>query len=293
MTKPPMVILSPVAPDPVHHEPGSAVFSLFPALRESFEILFAGFSPDGIRTQAQPGLSQLCRSLLLLLLIFPASLMAQSASSSWPPLASGERLTFNLLWPSGISFGEAFLEASRVGEQIHLKATVVAELPQHRVSYSFTSITDQQLCSIRFNETLREGQKTTETSSEFDQEKHVVRSTRAGATTEHAIPACARDPLALHYHFRRQLALGQVPIGTPEAVGAFYLGGDYAVRYEAITPESVKLGSKEWEGQRFLITARGSSGERSFEMWLRPDDARTPVAIRIPFSLATFSAELQ
>ena len=231
--------------------------------------------------------------MALLLLGFPANLIAQSASSSWPPLEGGERLTFNLLWSSGISLGEGFLEASRVGEQIHLEARVIGELPQYRIGYTFTSLIDEQFCSVRFSETLREGKRVRETSFEFDQQKHLVRRTRSGETTERPIPACARDPLALLYQFRQQLAFQQLPIGTPDAVGAFYFDGDYSVRYEAVTPETVKLGSKQWEGDRYLITARGSNTEHSFEMWIQPDSSRTPVAIRVPFSLGTFSAELQ
>ena len=237
--------------------------------------------------------SRVWRSVALLLLGFPANLSAQSASSTWAPLASGERLLFNLLWPSGITLGEAVLEASRTDEGIRLVATVAAALPQHHIAYTFTSLADEQLCSVQFRETLREGKNTRETSFEFDQRNHLVRRTRAGQTTESPIPACARDPLALLYHFRRQLAFSQLPVGTPEAVGVFHLGEDYSVRYEAITPETVKLGTKQWEGDRFLVTARGSDGEHSFEMWVRPDTSRTPVAIRVPFSLATFSAELQ
>jgi Protein of unknown function (DUF3108) len=232
-------------------------------------------------------------TVTLLLLGLPAYSIAQSASSSWPPIVSGERLTFNLLWPSGLDLGEAFLEASKAGQEIHLKATVAAELPQHRIGYTLDSITDEQFCSVRASETLQEGADMRETSYEFDQEQHVVRRSRDGETTEHPIPPCARDPLALLYHFRRQLALGQVPIGTPEAVGAFFLDGDYSVRYEAITPETVGPGSNQWEGDRFFITAGGADGEHRFEMWVRPDNLRTPVAIRIPFPLATFTAELQ
>lgn len=229
----------------------------------------------------------------LLLLAFPVSLTAQSASSSWPPLATGERLRFNLVWPSGISLGDGSLEASSANGQIQLKASVAAELPQYRIGYSFTSLTDERLCSVRFSETLQEGSRVRETTFDFDQQKHLVRRTRGSETTEQPIPDCARDPLALLYHFRQQLASHQVQIGTPEAVGAFYLSGDYSVRYEAVTPETVKLGGKRWEGDRFLITARGTGSKHSFEMWIRPDRSRTPVAIRVPFSLATFSAVLK
>ena len=230
---------------------------------------------------------------LLLLLGCPLSLEAQSASSSWPPLVSGEKLTFNLIWPSGISLGEATLTAARAGAEIHLEASVVADLPQYHAGYTFTSVADDRLCSLRFRETLREGRNTRETLYEFDQTKHTVRRTKNGQTTENAVPDCARDPLALLYHFRQQLASRQVPIGTAEATGAFYLGEDYVARYEAVTPEAVKLGSKSWEGDRFMIRVQGSDGERSFEIWIRPEPSRAPVAVRVQFSLGTLSAELQ
>jgi len=136
-------------------------------------------------------------AVLLLLLGFPAGLLAQAGSSSWPPVASGEKLRFNLLWPSGFSLGEAVLEASGTGEQIQLQATVQADLPQHPIEYSFSSSADEQLCSLRYRETLREGNNTRETSYEFDQENHKVRRTEGGQSSESSIPECARDPLAL------------------------------------------------------------------------------------------------
>ena len=228
-----------------------------------------------------------------LLLALPASPAAQSASSSWPPLASGEKLIYNLLWPSGISLGEAVLQASPAGSEIHLEATVVADLPQHHVVYTFSSVATEQLCSVRFRQRLREGSNSVDESYEFDQKNHKVRRVQNGRASESPIPECARDPLTLLYAFRQQLAFRQLAIGTPEAVGAFYLGGDFSVRYEAVTPEEVQLGSKKWDGDRFLITARGPHGEQSMEVWIRPDTARAPVAVKIPFPLARFSAELE
>jgi len=228
-----------------------------------------------------------------LLLGFPASGAAQSASSSWPVLASGEKLNYNLLWPSGISLGEAVLQASHAGAEIHLEVTVDADLPQYHAAYTFSSVTDEQLCSLQFHQRLREGGRTTDESYQFDQQKHQVRRTRAGRTVTDTVPECARDPLALLYFFRQQLALGKLPVGTPQATGVFYLGGEYTVRYMALTPEQVKLGTKEWEGDRFQITASGAPGEQSLEVWIRPDASRTPIAVRLPLPLATFAAELE
>ena len=220
-------------------------------------------------------------------------LAAQSPPDNWPPVASGERLIYNLLWPSGLSLGEAVVQASRAGKEIHLEASVIADLPQHHVNYTFTAVADEQLCSLRFRQRLREGTHSWDETLEFDQEKHLVRSTKAGKVSERPIPNCARDPLTLLYHFRRQLAFKQLPIGTPEAVGAFHLDADYSVRYEAITPETVKLGTKSWEGDRFLITYAGPEGRDSLEVWIRTETSRTPVAVRMSFPLAIFSAELQ
>jgi hypothetical protein len=230
---------------------------------------------------------------VLLLHLCPASLAAQSASNSWPVLASPEKLNYNLIWPSGISLGEAVLQASRGGNQIRLEATVIADLPQYHVAYTFTSVTTEEFCSIRFRQVLHEGGGTVDDAYEFDQQKHQVRRIRNGRATTASISDCARDPLALLYFFRQQLALGKMPVGTPEAAGTFYLGGEFTARYDAVTPEGTQLGSKEPQGDRFLIRVEGAQAAPSFEVWIRPDPSRAPVAVKIPFSLGEFSAELQ
>ncbi|HWP86166.1 MAG TPA: glycosyltransferase [Terriglobia bacterium] len=63
--KPRILIISPVTPYPVHHGAGSCIYGYIQALRESFDILFAGFCPDAFRAQAQEGLNRLCRKALL------------------------------------------------------------------------------------------------------------------------------------------------------------------------------------------------------------------------------------
>jgi uncharacterized protein DUF3108 len=231
---------------------------------------------------------------VLLLLLCPASLAAQSASSSWPVLASPEKLNYNLLWPSGISLGEAVLQASRGENQVRLEAKVIADLPQYHVAYTFTSVTTEEFCSIRFRQILLEGGGTVDDAYEFDQQKHEVHHTRNGGTaTTASISDCARDPLALLYYFRQQLALGKMPLGTPEASVRFYLGGELTAHYSAVPSDSVHLGSKKPEGDRVLIRVQGSQSTPSFEVWIRSDVSRVPVALRIPFSLGTFSAELE
>jgi len=66
--KPRMLMISPVTPYPVHHGAGSAIYGYIRALREAFDITFVGFCPERFLSQAQEGLSMLCRKAIL----FPA-----------------------------------------------------------------------------------------------------------------------------------------------------------------------------------------------------------------------------
>jgi hypothetical protein len=198
---------------------------------------------------------------------------------------------YKLLWPSGLTLGEAVLEASTAGNEVRLSATVDAALPQRNVSYVFSSVATGELCSLRFRQRIQEGRRSWEETFEFDQQKHEVRRSGPGQSSAVSVPPCARDPLALLYHFRQQLALqpasGTVPPGT------FHLGADFSVRYDTGKPETVPLGTKAWQGDRFVVTYSGLNGRNSFEVWIRPDLSRAPVAVRMQFPLATFAAELQ
>ena len=228
------------------------------------------------------------RAAALLLFIFPHGLDAQGTEGVWPPWERGERRVYQLLWPSGVSLGEAVLEASSDGEEIHLQATVEAKLPQHDVHYVFSAVATQELCSLRFQQQISEGSRAWEESFEFDPVTRQVRRTRNGQSSVTTVPECPRDPLTFLYYFRGQLASGKTP-GMEE----LFLGTTIPLRSEAVAPETVKLGSREWEGDRFLVTYTPPGGEKFFEVWVHPGSARVPVGAKVPLALAIFAAELQ
>lgn len=64
--KPRILIISPVTPYPVFHGAGSAIFGYLRALRQDFEILFAGFCPEKLLAQAEEGLRLLCKEVVLM-----------------------------------------------------------------------------------------------------------------------------------------------------------------------------------------------------------------------------------
>jgi glycosyltransferase involved in cell wall biosynthesis len=64
--KPRILIISPVTPYPVFHGAGSAIFGYLRALRQDFDILFAGFCPEKLLAQAEEGLRMLCRDVAVM-----------------------------------------------------------------------------------------------------------------------------------------------------------------------------------------------------------------------------------
>jgi len=64
--KPRILIISPVTPYPVFHGAGSAIFGYLRALRQDFNILFAGFCPEKLLAEANEGLRVLCEDVVVM-----------------------------------------------------------------------------------------------------------------------------------------------------------------------------------------------------------------------------------
>lgn len=236
----------------------------------------------------------ICLGTMLLFLSLPGNLAAQAAPANFPPLTSGENLTYKISWPSGLPLGEATLSASGGARQIHISLTIDAEFPANHATYSFTSTTDPELCSIRFAVSIRQGTRSLLDDYSFDQQNHQLRRIRNGRTSVTDIPECARDPLALFYFLRKQAAAQQLGMGQTVA-GSFFLSLEGSASLEHDKPaETVPFSTKNAQGDGYVVSYSGGSGaEGIFEMWLRADPSLTPVAFKAELPLATFTAELQ
>ncbi|MBI4465228.1 MAG: DUF3108 domain-containing protein, partial [Acidobacteria bacterium] len=137
---------------------------------------------------------------------------AQQVNARWPASLHGEKLLYRLLWPSGISLGEAVFQASSAGDQLHFRLDIEVQLPHLNLRDSFRSIaTERGFCSIQFHQEIKEGTRSWEETIEFDRQNREARRTRDGQTFTAAVPECARDPLTFFYFLRSQLAAGKVP----------------------------------------------------------------------------------
>lgn len=224
------------------------------------------------------------------LLCFLPGVRAASAAPAFRPLISGEKLTYRLLWPSGVSLGEAFLEASPAGAETHFQMTVEINLPQYPLRHTSSSVAaGEGLCSLRFRqETAGGGKKWAEESIEFDQAAHQAHWTRNGQTTTASIAECAQDPLTFIYFFRSRLAEGK-----PLDLQTLYRGGNFNVNVKKAGIETVAVRGQPRQTEKFVVTYPGPDQEMTFELWIATDAERLPVRLRVPSPLAVFTAELE
>ena len=219
----------------------------------------------------------------------PSASAAENGAAPFLLFDEQESLTYRLLWPSGLTLGEAVLRGSFSGEELHFQFTLETGLPQYNISHSSSSVaTKDGLCSLQFQGKTRWGSTDSGETIEFDQTTHLARRSRENQTTTASIPECARDPLAFLYYFRNQLALGN----TLDS-GTFHWGANFSLQIESAGPETVKAGGRQWPAEKYMVTYRGPNSGRTVELWISTDATPKPVRVRVAFPLAVFSAEME
>jgi hypothetical protein len=226
--------------------------------------------------------------LALCLLALPAAAQAQPVAKS--PF-DGETLAYSVNWPSGLSLGEARTTASREGGQWRFALSLDAAVPGFAAKDDYRSTASGEFCSAELVKQFTHGKKSNEEKTTFDAQKGVAArvtvNPAGGGRTEMPIQGCARDALSFLYFLRKELSQGRIP--GPQTV---YFGGAYQLRLEYAGAQTVHANDRSYDADRLRASFKGPASEMTFEMFFTRDAARTPVVIRIPFSLGTFSMEL-
>ena len=76
--------------------------------------------------------------------------------------------------------------------------------------------------------------------------------------------------------------------GRVPPAGKIVFGGLYDIALTYTGPQPVKTDTTD----RLAVTVRGPSSNVDFELLFARDPARTPLVIKAPFALGTFSLEL-
>ncbi len=230
-------------------------------------------------------------SLLFLCLLAPADgAPRQTAAAPAKPATpfAAESLEYTVNWPSGLSLGEARMQAGRSGEEWRFELALDAALPGFAITDSFRSTAAGDFCSREFFRESVHGKRKTNEKTTYDESRGVaVRETVGGGKSELEIPSCARDGLAFLYFMRNELAQGRLP--APQTV---YFGGPYRLQVEYGGTQSVRANDRPYTADRIVASFKGPASSATFEMFFARDAARTPVIVRVPLPLGSFSMEL-
>jgi Protein of unknown function (DUF3108) len=212
-----------------------------------------------------------------------------AAPAEKPPLPfNEEHLKYTINWASGLSLGEGRLDARKTADFWQFDLTLDASVPGFAIRDGYHAIATSQLCAVEFRKEITHGKRHSQEKTTFDYKKSMAkRATVNGGESESAIPACARDALSYVFYARNELAQGRVPAAQPVLAGAAY-----QVRLDYNGTQPVKVADKVEEADRVTVSVKGPSSDVSFEAYFARDKARTPLAIRCPFSLGIFSLEL-
>ena len=225
-------------------------------------------------------------NLSLILISVCASGLAAGAPTGYP--FQDETLHYSVNWPSGLSLGDVALTAHRSGSGWDLQMSLNAGVPGFPVADRFHSVTNADGCSLEFDRDISHGSKKTHEKTTFDYAKKVAhRVTNGGGQSDLSISQCARDALALVYFARRELGQGRVP---PQQ-DAFF-GAPHSVRMEYTGAQSIPVGDKPETADRVVIYLKGPATDTHFEIFFARDPARTPLSVRVPFSVGTLSMDL-
>lgn len=212
--------------------------------------------------------------------------------------ASGEVLHYSINWPSGLSLGEASLRSDRTAEGTasaagwEFEMILDASVPGFAIRDQYRSTASLDLCSWQLDKKTSRGKRQNEERVTFDPNqtkatRETVRGDRTGGKTEISVPSCARDALTLLQFVRKELEQGRLPPSQPAILGAAY-----QVRLEYLGNTAVRLGSQQIDADRFRTSIKGPASDLTLELFFARDAVRTPVMVKIPLSLATFTVEL-
>ncbi|HWR54524.1 MAG TPA: DUF3108 domain-containing protein [Bryobacteraceae bacterium] len=226
--------------------------------------------------------------ILLTALIASAAWAGQNKPAAAPVPFANETLSYTINWPSGLSLGEGRMTANRSGEEWRFGLALDASIPGFTLTDTFASLAAGEFCSREFVKKSTHGKRKTDEKTTFEPDRRIAtRETTGGGKSEISIEACPRDALAFLYYVRRELSHGRVP--PPQTV---YYGAAYQVRLEYGGAQAIRVNDKPYTADRIMTTFKGPASNFTFEMFFARDAVRTPLVIKVPLMLGTFSMEL-
>jgi Protein of unknown function (DUF3108) len=225
-------------------------------------------------------------------LITSGGLFFQGGSSAQAPLTgfpfTDEDLNYSVNWPSGVSLGDAHLHAKHAGANWNFALTVDAGIPGFQVKDIYRSESTPDLCSTSFDRSTSHGSRTIHETETIDQSRWIAsRATNNGGQSDFTVPKCVKDALTFLFYAREELGQGRVP-----ATQQILFGGLYQMSLVYAGAPVIPIAEKQVQSDEIQCTVKGPSSEFKFEIYFARDPARSPLLVKAPFAMGTFSMEL-
>ena len=137
------------------------------------------------------------------------------------------------------------------------------------------------MCSIEFDRDTIHGPKRAS-----EKESFAGTTVRRGSSSFQA-PQCVKDALTFLYVTRREMGQGRVPPGQ-----SIVLGGLYPIHLDYAGEQTIKMGDQQVISDKLNCSVTTAHSEIRFEVYFARDAARTPLMIKVPFAIGTFTMEL-
>lgn len=228
------------------------------------------------------------RIQMALLILAACSLAGAAQAPSGFPFGD-EDLSYALKWPGGMSLGEGHLHAKRAATSWDFSMSLDGSIPGFDVKDEYKSNAPGDLCTAVFERTSTHGSKKTAEKETVDAQKGTVKreTLKGGGASEISVAPCVRDALTFLYYSRRELGQGRVP-----AASAILFGSLYRAQMDYAGAQTVTVAGKAEVSDKVAVTMQGPVAKIRFEMYFARDAARTPLVIRVPLALGSFSMEL-
>jgi hypothetical protein len=224
-------------------------------------------------------------------LLFPAgmALYAEPAAAALTGFPfTDEALVYNIAWQQGVRLGQARLNAKHAASGWAFDLDIDAGLPGFPVKDVYTSHTNSDFCSTDFTRQYQHGARKGREDETVDRSTEVAtRVTAGGGRSEFPVPDCIKDALTLLYYARRELGQGRVPAAQP-----FLFGGMYDITMAYTGAATIPVAGVATLSDRVVCSVRGPQSSLDFEVYFARDPARTPLLVKIPMAVGTFSMEL-
>jgi hypothetical protein len=206
---------------------------------------------------------------------------------------SDETLRYALNMPGGPKLGEGRMTAKRTAGMSgwDFQLTLDAPVPMFAIHDVYSSHSTSDYCSAEFSKKFEHGQRKTSEKEAIDRSHGTaVRTTLiipGAGKSEFSVPDCIKDGLTMLMYTRKEMGQGRVP-----AAQRILFGSMYDAQFTYTGPVTVEDAGKPVTADRLLCSLKGPKSNLEIEILFARDAARTPLQMRLPLAVGSFSLEL-